>query len=56
MTAHDAARGRALVASGKHAPPRGEFLGRVEFWGLDVYAGSPPEWKAALAAERRQAC
>lgn len=49
------ARGKAIVESGKYAPPRGEYLGRIQRWGLDVYEGSPPMWKEALAAEQRGA-
>jgi hypothetical protein len=51
MTANDAARGRELTASGKHAPPRGEYLGRIETWGLDVFEGSPQPWIDALRQE-----
>jgi hypothetical protein len=40
-----------LTAARKHARPRGELLGRIEAWGLDVYEGSPPEWIDALMAE-----
>jgi hypothetical protein len=45
------ARGKAIFASGKYAPKRGAFLGRLESWGLDVYEGSPEPWKQALEAE-----
>jgi hypothetical protein len=45
------ARGRAIALSGKYLPPRGEFLGRLESWGLDVHEGSPQEWKNALLEE-----
>ena len=45
------ARGKAIAESGKYAPRRGEFLGRIEAWGLDVYEGSPQGWKDALAKE-----
>lgn len=51
----DAERGKAIVLSGKYAPERGEYLGRIECWGLDVYSGSPEQWKDALYAERRAA-
>jgi hypothetical protein len=47
------ARGKAIIAGGKYAPTRGEFLGRIEQWGLDVYEGSPPQWKDLLIAEIR---
>jgi hypothetical protein len=47
-------RGKAIVDNGKYAPPRGEYLGRIEYWGLDVYARSPQEWKDALGQERRR--
>jgi hypothetical protein len=51
------ARGKAIAESGKYAPKRGKFLGRLESWGLDVYEGSPQEWKDALLAEiRDQPC
>jgi hypothetical protein len=46
------ARGRALAESGKYLPPRGEYLGRLQSWGLDVCEGSPPEWVGALMQER----
>jgi hypothetical protein len=45
------ARGKAIGESGKHLPARGKWLGCLESWGLDVYEGSPQEWKDALAAE-----
>jgi hypothetical protein len=45
------AKGKALAQSGKYLPSRGELLGRIEAWGLDVYEGSPQEWKEALFAE-----
>jgi hypothetical protein len=32
---------------------RGQFLGRLESWGLDVYEGSPQPWIDALIAEQR---
>jgi hypothetical protein len=58
MTAHDAAndaeRGRRIVESGKYAPPLGKYLGRIEYWGLDVFEGSPQPWKDALAEEVRR--
>lgn len=49
------ARGKAIAASGRYVPPRGAFLGTLETWGLDVFDGSPPEWKSALLAEIRDA-
>jgi hypothetical protein len=45
-------KGEAISESGKYLPDRGEFLGRIQAWGLDVYEGSPTEWIAALIAER----
>jgi hypothetical protein len=48
-------RGREIYASGKYAPKRGAFLGRIQAWGLDVYEGSPQTWKDALFAEWDQA-
>jgi hypothetical protein len=45
------ARGKAIAESGKYVRPRGKHLGRIESWGLDVYDGSPQEWKDALLAE-----
>lgn len=51
MTAHDAARGREIVESGRYAPPRGALLGRIGTWQLDVYQNSPQPWKDALLAE-----
>ncbi len=47
------ARGKAIAASGKYLRPRGEYLGRIEAWGLDVFEGSPQEWKNALHQEAR---
>jgi hypothetical protein len=48
------ARGKAIVESGKYAPPRGEHLGRLESCGLHVYEGSPQPWIDALHAEQEQ--
>ncbi|MGO9350832.1 MAG: hypothetical protein ACLP3C_08400 [Mycobacterium sp.] len=46
-------RGKQIAESGKYAPPRGEYLGRIESWGrLDVYEGSREEWIEALRAEQ----
>jgi hypothetical protein len=45
------ARGKAIAESGKYLTARGEFLGRLESWGVDVYEGSPQEWKSALFDE-----
>lgn len=45
------ARGKAIADSAKYLPPRGEYLGRIQAWGLDVHEGSPHEWKTALFAE-----
>jgi hypothetical protein len=39
------ARGKTIVDSGKHAPARGELLGTITGWGLDVYEGSPQQWR-----------
>lgn len=47
------ARGKALAESGNYLPARGEYLGTIECWGLDVYEGSPQEWIDALWAEAR---
>jgi hypothetical protein len=49
------ARGKAIADSGKYAPQRGQYLGRIQAWGLDVYEGSPSSWKDALFAEWDQA-
>jgi hypothetical protein len=49
---NDAERGKQIIDSGKHAPPRGEHLGTIAHWGLRVYEGSPQEWKDALYAEQ----
>jgi hypothetical protein len=46
------ARGKAIGESGKHLPPRGEFLGRCEAWGLDVHEGSPQPWIDAWLSEQ----
>jgi hypothetical protein len=52
MTAESAAaRGKAIAESGKHLPPKGAPLGRIEAWGLDVYEGSPQPWIDAWLAE-----
>jgi hypothetical protein len=51
VTDNDIARGESLSRSGKYAPPRGDYLGTITHWGLDVYEGSPQEWKDALAQE-----
>lgn len=48
--------GAQIVKSGKYAPPRGELLGRIEAWGLDVYEGSPREWRDALMGEENTEC
>ena len=47
MTDDLVAEGKAIVASGKHTPPRGEYLGRL-YGVLDVYEGSPQEWRDTL--------
>ena len=51
MSSDDIARGEAIARSGKYAPPRGQYLGAIEQWGLPVYEGSPQEWKDALVAQ-----
>lgn len=56
MTDDLVARGKAIVESGKYAPPRGEYLGRIDHSGLDVYAGSPQPWIDALFAAEESAC
>ena len=48
------ARGESICRSSKHAPPRGELLGTITAWGLDVYEGSPQQWKDTLRAEQEQ--
>jgi hypothetical protein len=48
------ARGKRILESGKYAPKRGKFLGRLESQGLDVYEGSPQPWIDALRAEQEQ--
>jgi hypothetical protein len=48
---YNAERGRRIVESGKYAPPLGEYLGRIEHWGIDVYENSPQQWKDALREE-----
>jgi hypothetical protein len=45
------AKGKAIAESGNYLPARGELLGRIEAWCLDVYEGSPQEWIDALFAE-----
>jgi hypothetical protein len=42
-------RGRELAE--KYARPRGDYLGRIEAWGLDVFEGSLSEWIDALMSE-----
>jgi hypothetical protein len=49
----ESARGLAAAIAAP-ADDRGAFLGRLESWGLDVYEGSPQEWKDALRQERRR--
>ena len=44
------ARGKAIVQSGRHLPPRSEYQGRL-YGVLDVYEGSPQEWIDALRQE-----
>ena len=43
--------GRRIVESGRYAPKRGEYLGTIEHWGLDVFEGSPQPWIDALLTE-----
>lgn len=45
------ARGKQIAESGKYVPPRGEYLGRIDLWGIDVYEHSPQERIDALFAE-----
>lgn len=54
MSADDIARGEAIIRSGIYVPPQGEYLGRIEYWGLDVYDNSPQQWQEALRAEQEQ--
>jgi hypothetical protein len=56
MSADDIARGETLCRSGKHTPPRADYLGTIERWGLPVYEGSPQEWIDALYQEQEQGC
>lgn len=51
MTDELAERGCRIVESGKYAPRQGEYLGRIDFWGVDVYEGSPQPLIAALIEE-----
>jgi hypothetical protein len=53
-TADLIARGETICRSGKHAPPRGHYLGTIEYWRLDVYEGSPQQGQDALRAEQEQ--
>lgn len=54
MTDDLVAPGKAIAESGEYVPERGEYLGRIEAWGLDVYENSPEEWKTALRIEYRK--
>jgi len=55
VSAHGAAeRGRKIVEDGKYAPPLGKWLGRIEYWGLDVFENSPQPFKDALLTEFRR--
>jgi hypothetical protein len=47
----EAARGLAAAIAAP-TDDRGQLLGRLQTWGLDVYEGSPPEWVDALMQER----
>jgi hypothetical protein len=53
MTDDLVARGKAIAETREHDPPRGEYLGRLESWGLDVYDGSPKPWIDAWIKEQR---
>jgi len=44
-------RGRTIIQSGEHTPPRGEYLGTIDHWGLDVHENSPHQWIDTLLAE-----
>jgi hypothetical protein len=56
VSADDIARGETICRSGKYAPPRGQLLGTITAWGLDVYEGSPQQWVAALHQEQESGC
>jgi len=47
------ARGKTIADSGVYVHERGELLGRLQSWGLDVFEGSPQPWIDALMAEAR---
>jgi len=46
-----ARRGRQLAESGLYEPLRGEYLGRIDAWGLNVYENSPREWIEVLSEQ-----
>jgi hypothetical protein len=48
------AEGERIAESGRYVAARGELLGYLESWGLDVYEGSPQQWIDALVAEALQ--
>jgi hypothetical protein len=54
VTVYDAERGRRIITSGKYAPERGEHLGTLQVWGLDVYEDSPQHWIDTLHTEQRE--
>ena len=51
-----AAQGKTIVDSGRYAPPRGELLGTITGWELDVYEGSPQQWKDTLYQDQESGC
>jgi hypothetical protein len=42
------AKGKTLFESGAYATPMGAHIGVIKRYGLDVYEGSPQQWKDAL--------
>jgi hypothetical protein len=49
------AHGKRIFESSRYASQRGQYLGHIQAWGLDVYEGSPRSWTDALFAEWDQA-
>ena len=49
-----AQRGKQIAESGMYEPPRGEYLGTIDLWGVDVYENAPREWIDTLFAEAAQ--
>lgn len=45
--------GHTITETSQHTPPRGEHLGTINHWGLDVYENSPQEWIDTLYAEEK---